>query len=132
MKSVTALMAAASMAMIVPAGASAAAATHASPNAIAAAPQHRQRISRREAKLRSRITMGVRNGALTRAEASRLRTRLANLRRLEWRYRRHGLTRWERSNLNRRFDALSRSVRAQRHDRQRRRYWSRGRWHWRR
>lgn len=102
----TAILAAATMAVAIPTVASAAPA---------------QSVNQRERNLRSRIDMGVRNGALTRAEASRLRTRLANLERLEWRYRRNGLTGWERRDLDMRFDALSRSVRVQRHDWQRRR-----------
>jgi len=77
-----------------------------------------QSSHRRETNLEYRIDQGVRNGSLTRNEASRLRTRLANVRRLEWRYRRNGLSYWERRNLDRRFDALSRDLRVQRHDRQ--------------
>lgn len=82
-----------------------------------------QSINQRQANLDRRIDMGVRNGSLTRPEARRLRNQFANLNQLEWRYRRSGnrLTSWERSDLNRRFDRLSRAVRAQRHDWQRRR-----------
>jgi len=101
----TALLAAATMAVAIPAVAGAAPA---------------QSVNQRERNLQSRINMGVRNGSLTRAEASRLRTRLANLERLEWRYRRNGLTAWERRDLDTRFNLLSRSVLNQRHDRQRR------------
>jgi len=79
---------------------------------------HAEPVGQRVRNLDYRIDMGVRNGSLTRAEASRLRTRLANVRRLEWRYRRNGLSTWERRDLNRRYDALSRAVRIQRHDRQ--------------
>jgi len=77
-----------------------------------------QPVGRRVQNLDYRIDLGVRNGSLTRAEASRLRTRLANVRRLEWRYRHNGLSTWERRDLNRRYDALSQAVRVQRHDRQ--------------
>ena len=101
----TALIAAATLAMALPAAASAAPA---------------QGVNQRERNLSIRIDQGVRNGSLTRAEASRLRTRLANLRRLEWRYRRGGLSYRERLTLDRQYDSLSRAVRVQRHDRQNR------------
>lgn len=82
-----------------------------------------QSINQRQRMLDGRIDQGVRNGSLTRAEASRLRTRFANLNRLEYRYRRSGgqLTYRERVDLDRRFDSLSRAVRYQKHDRQMRR-----------
>jgi hypothetical protein len=79
-----------------------------------------QSVNQRERNLSYRINIGVRNGSLTRPEASRLRTRLANLNRLEWRYRHNGLSYRERRDLDRRFDALSRAIRTQRHDRQKR------------
>ena len=86
-----------------------------------AAAQHWQSINQRQARLNHRINQGVRTGALTWREARRLRHRSARLAWLEQRYRRsgHGLSAWERRDLNRRFDGLSRSIRAQRHDRQR-------------
>ena len=77
-------------------------------------------MNQRKANIERRIDMGVRNGALTRREASNLRTRFANLRRLEWRYSRNGLNWRERRDLDRRYNALSNSIRIQRHDRQRR------------
>lgn len=77
-----------------------------------------QSVNQRERNVQDRIALGVRNGSLTRSEASRLRTRLANIERLEWRYRRNGLSYWERQDLNRRYDVLSRAIRYQRHDRQ--------------
>lgn len=102
-KIVTALAAFATMSIAVPSVASAAPA---------------QSVNQRERNLAARINLGVRNGSLTRAEASRLRVRLANLERLEWRYRRNGLSYRERVYLDRSFNALSRAVRSQRHDRQ--------------
>lgn len=84
--------------------------------------QRWQPINQRKANIERRIDMGVRNGALTRREASNLRTRFANLQRLEWRYRHNGLTWTERRDLDRRYNALSNSIRIQRHDRQRRRW----------
>jgi len=103
MKIVTALLAAATMAVALPATVNA---------------QGWQSINQRQANLYSRIDMGVRNGSLTRREASSLKTRFANIQRMEYRYRRNGLTMAERRDLDRRFDALSRSIRLQRHDRQ--------------
>lgn len=81
-----------------------------------------QSINQRQARLDQRINRGVRNGSLTWAEAVRLRNRFWRIARLETRYRRTGgLSYWERQDLDRRFDALSRSIRVQRHDRQYRR-----------
>lgn len=106
MKIATAFMAAATLAVVLPSSASA---------------QRWQPIQQRKANIEHRIDMGIRNRSLTRNEASRLRTRFANLQRLEYRYRRNGLTTWERRDLDRRYDQLSRSIRVQRHDWQRRR-----------
>ena len=82
-----------------------------------------QSINHRQANLFQRIDQGARGGGLTRAEAQRLRNRFWSIARLETRYRRTGrsLSLWERRDLDRRFDALSRSIRYQRHDWQRRR-----------
>ena len=81
-----------------------------------------QSINQRQANQLQRIDQGVRTGALTRPEAQRLRTEFRQLNRLEQRYRdSNGLSRAERSDLNRRFDALSRRIRNQRNDRQDRR-----------
>lgn len=82
-----------------------------------------QSINQRQVNLQSRIDQGVRSGALTRAEARDLRTRFATLNRLEASYRRSrpGLTARERTDLDRRFDQLSRSIRVQQNDRQQRR-----------
>lgn len=83
-------------------------------------------IAQRKADIDRRIDVGVRTGSLTRAEASNLRTRFANLQRLEWRYRRNGLSYRERVDLDSRCMALSTAVSRQRHDRQtRRRRWGR-------
>lgn len=105
MKIASALAAAATLAVLVPSAASA---------------QSWQSMNQRKATIERRIDMGVRNGALTRREASTLRTRFANLQRLEWRYSRNGLNWTERRDLDRRYNALSNSIRTQRHDRQRR------------
>jgi hypothetical protein len=76
-------------------------------------------INQRQAQLERRIDNGVRTGAITRAEAVRLRSEFRRIDMLEQQYRRSGggLTQWERQDLDRRFDELSRSVREDRNDR---------------
>ena len=77
-----------------------------------------QNINQRQANLDRRIDQGVRNGSLTRAEAVRLRAEFRNIAYLENRYRRtgNGLSRWERQDLDRRFDRLSAQIRFERRD----------------
>ncbi|KTT74083.1 hypothetical protein [Sphingomonas endophytica] len=71
-----------------------------------------QSVNARQARLDQRIDNGLRNGALSRREAARLRADSRQLVRLEERYRRSGgLSGWERQDLNRRFDALSTRIR---------------------
>ena len=88
------------------------------PTAASAAPW--QSINARQDRLYQRIDQGVRSGALNRREAARIRTRFVQLERVERDYRRNGLTRNERADLDRRFDALSAQVRWEKHDRQHR------------
>lgn len=76
-----------------------------------------QNINQRQAQLDRRIDQGVRNGSLSRREAVALRTDFRNLARLEATYRRNGLSRWERADLDQRFDRLEARVRYERHDR---------------
>ncbi|WP_448661886.1 hypothetical protein ACG3SL_14535 [Sphingomonas sp. CJ20] len=78
-----------------------------------------QNINARQARLEARINQGIRSGALTRSEATRLRNEYRSLVRLEARYRasRPGLTLAERRDLDRRFDALSARIRIEKHDR---------------
>ncbi len=71
----------------------------------------------RVARLDQRIDMGIRNGGLTRNEAWRLKGDLRETARLEARYRRGGLSGWERSDLDRRYDRISAQIRYERHDR---------------
>ena len=81
-----------------------------------------QPVNQRQANLDQRIDVGVANGSLTRPEAMRLRGDFRSLNRLEARYRAsNGLSAWERRDLDRRFDALSAQIRAERHDHQHRR-----------
>lgn len=72
-----------------------------------------QSINQRQANLDARIDRGVRNGALTRGEAYRLRAEFRDIAQLEARYRRTGggLSLGERRELDRRFDALSARIR---------------------
>lgn len=75
-------------------------------------------INQRQAQLDHRIDQGVRNGSLTRREAVNLRAEFQGIARLENRYRRTGgLQRWERTDLDRRFNVLSAKIRYERHDR---------------
>ncbi|MCK5911153.1 MAG: hypothetical protein KAG62_14495 [Caulobacter sp.] len=76
-----------------------------------------QPINQRQDQLERRIDIGLRNGSLTRPEAHRLRAELRDTERLEHRYRRNGLSGWERADLDRRFDRISAQVRYERHDR---------------
>ena len=71
----------------------------------------------RVARLDQRIDVGIRNGALTRNEAWRLKGDLRETARLESRYRRGGLSGWERADLDRRYDRISAQIRYERHDR---------------
>jgi Spy/CpxP family protein refolding chaperone len=90
---------------------------------VAAAPltaqaQSWQSINQRQANLDRRIDQGVRNGALTRSEAQRLRGEFRSISRLEVSYRRsNGLSMRERADLDARFDRLSRQIQIERHDR---------------
>ena len=73
-------------------------------------------ISQRKHNLDRRIDQGVRNRQLSHREASRLQDELDSLVRLERQYMRGGLTRWERQDLDRRYDRLSAKVRYERND----------------
>lgn len=90
----------------------------AAPSVASAAPW--QSINQRQARIEARINQGIRSGALNRNEAVRIRAQLRQLQTLEGRYRRGGLSSWERQDLDRRFDQLSARVYNQKHDRQHR------------
>jgi len=81
-----------------------------------------QSIAQRKYQLDRRIDVGLRNGSLSRREASRLQVQLNSLIRLERSYMRGGLTRWERNDLDRRYDRLAVQVRIERRDRDNRRW----------
>lgn len=91
--------------------------------AVPASAQAWQSINQRQHNLDGRIDQGVRNGALTRPEAGRLRAQFRDLANLENRYRRSGggLSMGERRDLNNRFDRLSQRIYVQKRDRQYRR-----------
>ena len=84
----------------------------------AATAQEWMPINLRQELLERRIEAGIRSGDLTRNEAVRLRDDFRDLARLESRYRVNGLSSWERSDLDRRFDVLSSRIRMQRADNQ--------------
>ena len=75
-----------------------------------------QSINVRQANLDRRIDVGLRNGAISRREATRLRNEFNQIARLEQQYRRNGLSLWERTDLDRRFDRLSAQIRTERWD----------------
>ena len=81
-----------------------------------------QPISQRKYNLDRRIDVGQRNGSLSRREATRLRTELNGLVRLERSDPRGGLSARERQELDRRYDRLSQQVREERRDRDNRRH----------
>ena len=81
-----------------------------------------QSINQRQVQLDRRIDQGVRSGQLSRREATRLRSEFNSLVRLESQYRRGGLSAWERTDLDRRFDRLSAQIRVERNDRDNRRH----------
>jgi hypothetical protein len=74
-------------------------------------------VNQRQAQLDQRIDVGLRNGQLSQQEAARLRTEFNAVVRLESQYRRNGLDRNERADLDRRFDQLSSNIRTERADR---------------
>lgn len=81
-----------------------------------------QPIAQRKYQLDRRIDVGLRNGQLSRREATRLRYELDRLVQLEFRYQRGGLSLRERQELDRRYDQLARQIRFERRDRDDRRW----------
>lgn len=86
----------------------------------AAAQRHQtpawQSINARQTNLERRITQSLRNGAISRREATSLRAEFRQIANLESRYRRGGLSAWERRDLDQRFDRLSTRIRMERRD----------------
>lgn len=80
-----------------------------------------QNVNRRQDEQRERIQQGVRNGELTKREASHLRGQEARINRTEARDRRSGgLSFAERAQLQRRLNQNSRAIYNQKHDGQNR------------
>ena len=75
-----------------------------------------------QARLAQRIERAAYNGRISRREAQNLRAQLEDYQRLEWRYRRDGLSGWERRDLQNRLDRIERNLRDERWDRDGRRY----------
>ncbi|CAN5584174.1 hypothetical protein BH10PSE5_BH10PSE5_24310 [soil metagenome] len=68
--------------------------------------------------LQVRINRAERNHQISRREAFRLREQLRVAESLSWRYRADGVvTRWERADLDRRFDSIRMQLRYERNDR---------------
>jgi hypothetical protein len=68
-------------------------------------------------ELEFRINRSERRGAISHREAARLRYDLRQVERLTFQYRRDGPTRWERADLDRRFNMIQASLRYERNDR---------------
>jgi hypothetical protein len=85
----------------------------------AAGAQSWRSINDRQDRLYERIERGVARGTITGREANSLRAQFARIERLEYRYRRGGLSNWERADLDRRFDVLSARIRDESRDGQR-------------
>lgn len=75
-----------------------------------------------QARLAQRIDRAAYNGRISRREAQNLRAQLDDYQRLEWRYRRDGLSNWERRDLQNRLDRIERNLREERWDRDGRRH----------
>jgi hypothetical protein len=77
-------------------------------------------ISDRDRQIQARINIGMRNRTLSPQEASRLRDQFHDLLRVEAQYMRNGLNRFERRDLDRRYDQLNYRITAEVRDRN---YW---------
>lgn len=80
-------------------------------------------LNREQAQLAQRIDRAAYRGTISRREAQDLRHQLAQYERLEWRYRRDGLSRWERNDLAQRLDRIRWQLREDRRDGGRRDRW---------
>ncbi len=70
-----------------------------------------------QARLAQRIDRAAYSGRISRREAQSLRWQLDEYQRVEWRYRRDGLSNWERRDLENRLDRIRRDLREERRDR---------------
>ncbi|MBX9616719.1 MAG: hypothetical protein K2X25_14075 [Caulobacteraceae bacterium] len=80
-------------------------------------------LNAEQARLSDRIDRAAYNGRISRREAQNLRWQLAEYQRIEWRYRRDGLSGWERRDLEQRLDRIRRDLREDRRDGGRRDRW---------
>jgi len=69
-----------------------------------------------QARLSQRIDRAAYSGRISRREARDLRWQLSDYQRVEWQYRRDGLSRWERRDLEDRLDRIGRALRDDRRD----------------
>ena len=74
-------------------------------------------INAEQRRIDARIHAGLRSGRLSEREAGRIRAGFGDIARLEARYRRDGLTQWERADLSRRLDRLNVLLTAEMNDR---------------
>lgn len=80
-------------------------------------------------RLEMRIDHSLRMGAISPREAYRLRSALAEARRMEWRYQRDGfVSPWEARDLERRYAHIRLQLRHERHDREYGHGYGRGGW----
>lgn len=77
-------------------------------------------ISWRDRQIQARINAGIRNRTLSPREVDRLRDEFHDLLRVEARYMRNGMNRFERFDLDRRYDRLNYRITAEIRDRN---YW---------
>ena len=75
-----------------------------------------------QARLAQRIDRAAYAGRISGREARNLRAQLEDYQRIEWRYRRDGLSHWERRDLQDRLDRIERNLREERRDRDGRRW----------
>ncbi|MDP3403268.1 MAG: hypothetical protein Q8S03_01180 [Brevundimonas sp.] len=80
-------------------------------------------LNAEQARLADRIDRAAYNGRISRREAQNLRWQLTEYQRIEWRYRRDGLSGWERRDLEQRLDRIRRDLREDRRDGGRRDRW---------
>ena len=77
-------------------------------------------ISYRDRQIQARINAGIRNRTISPQEADRLRDQFHDLLRVEAQYMRNGINRFERRDLERRYDRLNYRITAEVRDRN---YW---------
>ena len=73
-------------------------------------------LNAEQARLSERIDRAAYSGRISRREAQNLRWQLSEYQRLEWRYRRDGLSGWERRDLDERLDRIRRDLGEDRRD----------------